>query len=182
MPTSHHENDSFEDRLGAALRQAGDTFDTDRPALIAAGQARGHRLRLRRTTPTSSSSAPAPVSGEDMIATLRKLLPEGTVSGEAGSGTDEEIAAPYARVVYDDGKGGGAVSVALSRVEPGSQSARDATTCPDKAHVPYDSCTTSRLSDGSVLMLFRATSFRTGAWTPSAGRPSWSPPRGSRSV
>ncbi|MGP4087229.1 hypothetical protein ACTWQJ_22115, partial [Streptomyces sp. KR55] len=51
MPTPHHDDpfdDPFEDRLGAALRQTGDTFDTDRPALIAAGQARGRRLRLRR--------------------------------------------------------------------------------------------------------------------------------------
>ncbi|MGP4091637.1 hypothetical protein, partial [Streptomyces sp. KR55] len=86
---------------------------------------------------------------------LKMLLPEGKVSGERGRGTDEEPLAPYAHVVYDDGEGGGAVSVGLNRVEPGSQSAREATTCPDKVHVPHDSCTTSRLSDGSVLMLFQ---------------------------
>ncbi|GKQ41038.1 hypothetical protein ALMP_75570 [Streptomyces sp. A012304] len=43
-----HDADPFEDRLSAALRQAGGTFDTNRAALAAAGQARGRRLRLRR--------------------------------------------------------------------------------------------------------------------------------------
>ncbi|KMS68128.1 hypothetical protein ACM01_40270 [Streptomyces viridochromogenes] len=47
MPVEHDE-DHFEGRLGHALHDAGDRFDTDRTALAAAGQQRGRRLRLRR--------------------------------------------------------------------------------------------------------------------------------------
>ncbi|MCT9084688.1 hypothetical protein [Streptomyces fulvoviolaceus] len=46
MPVEH---DSFEDRLGAALRQVGGTFDPDdQTRLAAAGRAHGRRLQLRR--------------------------------------------------------------------------------------------------------------------------------------
>ncbi|MFI9615634.1 hypothetical protein ACIHCM_28820 [Streptomyces sp. NPDC052023] len=196
MPTDHRD-DPFEHRLGTALRQTGDTFGTDRPALIAAGQARGRRLRLRRraavaggaagialvgvtgalvlpgggsgqdtrerqpaaarrtTPPPATSIAPQPVSGERLIATLERLLPEGKVSGAEAWGGGGDLPMPSVRLVHDDGEGGGAISVALNRVEPGSQVAREAITCPDKVYVPHDSCTTSRLSDGSVLMLFQ---------------------------
>ncbi|MFG3659939.1 hypothetical protein [Streptomyces sp. NPDC047706] len=196
MPTDHLD-DPFEHRLGTALRQTGDIFDTDRPALIAAGQARGRRLRLRRraavaggaagialvgvtgalalpgngsgqgaqerqpaaarptTPPPATSIAPQPVSGERMIATLERLLPEGKVSDAEARGGGGDLPMPSVRLVHDDGEGGGAISVVLNRVEPGSQAAREAITCPDKVHVPHDSCITSRLSDGSVLMLFQ---------------------------
>ncbi|MGP4005545.1 hypothetical protein [Streptomyces sp. 4N124] len=61
MPSEHQE-DLFERQLGNALRDAGDTFDTDRSALAAAGQARGRRLRLRRrATVVGSAAAIAPV-------------------------------------------------------------------------------------------------------------------------
>ncbi|MDO0935972.1 hypothetical protein QQY66_31355 [Streptomyces sp. DG2A-72] len=56
MPSEHQE-DLFEHQLGNALRDTGDTFDTDRSALAAAGQARGHRLRLRRRAAVVGSAA-----------------------------------------------------------------------------------------------------------------------------
>ncbi|WP_369233561.1 hypothetical protein AB5J56_16890 [Streptomyces sp. R21] len=195
MPEEQHD-DPFEDRLGAALREAGGAFDTDRAALSAAGENRGRRLRRQRravvggavagialvgvggallspwgdasgphrasvasettastTKPTAKPTA-KPVSGEELIRTLKGLLPKGKVSKAEGRGTDEFLS-PYAHVVYDDGKGGGAVGVSLGRVEPGSDQARQATQCPDKVFTPHDSCTTSRLSDGSVLMLLK---------------------------
>jgi hypothetical protein len=192
--------DPFENRLGAALRETGDTFDTDRPALIAAGQARGRRMRLRRraavfggaaslvavgvsaalvlpgngngtgtaagggggaqsvgragtASATTSTPAPAPASAEELIATLKSLLPEGKVTGERGDGTAG--GSPYAHVVFDDGEGPGAVAVGLSRVEPGSESARQVTECPDKAFVPHDGCSTTRQADGSLLMIYQ---------------------------
>ncbi|MCZ4637809.1 hypothetical protein O3S69_27595, partial [Streptomyces rubrogriseus] len=40
--------DPFEDRLGTALRDAGDGFEADRAALVTAGRARGRRALLRR--------------------------------------------------------------------------------------------------------------------------------------
>ncbi|MFE5891329.1 hypothetical protein ACFQ6E_20605 [Streptomyces sp. NPDC056462] len=47
MPVEHDE-EQFEGRLGHALHDAGDRFDADRTALVAAGLTRGRRLRLRR--------------------------------------------------------------------------------------------------------------------------------------
>ncbi|MFD7457256.1 MULTISPECIES: hypothetical protein [unclassified Streptomyces] len=196
MPADPTPQDPFENRLGAALRETGDTFDTDRPALIAAGQARGRRMRLRRRaavfggaaslvavgvsaalvlpgngngtgtaagggaqsvgragTASATTSTPAPETAEELIATLKSLLPKGKVTGERGDGTAG--GSPYALVVFDDGEGPGAVSVGLNRVEPGSESARQVTECPDKAFVAHDACSTTRLADGSLLMLFQ---------------------------
>ncbi|MEV5337938.1 hypothetical protein AB0K93_05545 [Streptomyces sp. NPDC052676] len=189
--------DPFESRLGAALRETGDTFDTDRPALVAAGRARGRRMRVRRRaavfggavslalvgvgvtlvlpgtgsgsnggaggpasvgrsgTASATATAPEPVTGEQMITTLKSLLPEGEVSDTAGQGTHDGPGSPYVRAVFDDGRGAGAVAVGLDRVEPGSETARQWTTCPDEVVIPHDGCRTSRLPDGSVLMTLR---------------------------
>nr|WP_055631132.1 hypothetical protein [Streptomyces hirsutus] len=97
---------------------------------------------------------PTPVSGEELIRTLKGLLPDGEFSGEQGRGTESDLG-PSAHVVYDDGKGPAAVSVGLYRVEPGSSQAREATRCPDQVFTPHDSCATSTLADGSKLMLFK---------------------------
>ncbi|GAA2242589.1 hypothetical protein GCM10010145_06030 [Streptomyces ruber] len=103
----------------------------------------------------SASAAPAePISGNQLLRTLKGLLPDGKVSGEEALGTGSEHN-PYARLVYDDGEGGGAVSVGLGRVEPGSDTARELITCPDERLVPHDSCSTTRLPDGSMLQLFQ---------------------------
>lgn len=198
MPVDQH-SEPFEDRLSAALHQAGSTFDTDGAALAAAGTARGRRLRLRRRAaivggvagvalagvggallmpwsgsssdprpasvaaaphPAGSSSASAsssaPVTGEEMIRTLERLLPKGKFSEATGRGTQEEPRGfPYAQLVYDDGKGAAALSVSLSRVRPGGYDARQAVRCPDKAYIPYDSCVTTRLPDASVVTILK---------------------------
>ncbi|MGY1497924.1 hypothetical protein ACW4TU_15220 [Streptomyces sp. QTS52] len=52
-----HRDDQFEDRLGAALRHAGGAFDVDRAALVAGGESRGRRLRMRRRTAVVSGAA-----------------------------------------------------------------------------------------------------------------------------
>ncbi len=52
-----HRDDQFEDRLGAALRNAGGAFDADRAALVAGGESRGRRLRMRRRTAVVSGAA-----------------------------------------------------------------------------------------------------------------------------
>ncbi|CAM5723256.1 putative protein OS=Streptomyces tendae OX=1932 GN=F3L20_04695 PE=4 SV=1 [Streptomyces tendae] len=66
---------------------------------------------------------------------------------------------PHAHVVFDDGKGAAAIGLSLNRVEPGSEQARQVTTCPDKAFVDHDGCTSTRLPDGSRLMLFRGCEY-----------------------
>ncbi|MET9964637.1 hypothetical protein ABZZ80_01580 [Streptomyces sp. NPDC006356] len=191
MPVEHDE-EHFEERLGHALHDAGDRFETDRAALAAAGQARGRRLRLRQRAtvaggvagvalvgvgaallvpwggtpaplPSTSSVAgqpsgtpsPEPLTGRELIATLEDLLPEGKVSEQQARGTGDSLLPPYVHLVYDDGKGPGAIGVSLNRVEPGSDQARETVDCPDKTLVPHDSCVSTRLADGSLLKLFQ---------------------------
>ncbi|MFF7470489.1 hypothetical protein [Streptomyces sp. NPDC008092] len=208
MPVEQQHNDSYSDgdgsserafeaRLAAALHDAGDTFDTDRGALVAAGTVRGRRLRLRRRTtvlggaagvalagvgggllvpwsgspsgqprppsavrttphPTSSPTARA-ITSDEMISTLEKLLPKGKFGRAEGRGVDasEPLVAPYAQVVFDDGRGPGAVSVAVNRVLPGGYAALQAVLCPDKVYVPYDSCVTRHMPDASVVTVVK---------------------------
>ncbi|MFD4559185.1 hypothetical protein ACFWP5_33515 [Streptomyces sp. NPDC058469] len=106
------------------------------------------------TSTSASSSTPTPVSGDALIRTLEKLLPGGKFTKAEARGTDEEPS-PYVHLVYDDGKGASAIEVGLGRVRPGSDQARQTTHCPGKAFAHYDACGTSRLADGSVVMVLQ---------------------------
>ncbi|MET9183765.1 hypothetical protein [Streptomyces tendae] len=55
--------DPFEDRLGAALRDAGDGFEADRAALVTAGRVRGRRALLRRRTAVVGGVAGVALAG-----------------------------------------------------------------------------------------------------------------------
>ncbi|MFF8591158.1 hypothetical protein ACF061_06885 [Streptomyces sp. NPDC015220] len=105
-----------------------------------------------RTTPVASESAAPAVSGEELVRTLRKLLPQGELSNAEGRGTDDH---PYAAGVFDDGRGEAAVSVSVNRVPAGTQEARQNTECPDKVFIAYDSCGTTKLPDGSAVMILK---------------------------
>ncbi len=198
------QQDPFEDRFAAALRDTGHSLHTDDPAALVAGAGcadagpsccaappcwgsrrcrpgRGGRcaapagrlVRPRRASAaassaspgassagTSSSSSAGPASGDgafsgdDILRSLKALLPEGTFSEEAAQGTDSPLP-PNAHVVFDDGEGAAAIGLSLGRVEPGSEQARQVTTCPDKTQVDHDGCSSDRLPDGSLLMLFQ---------------------------
>ncbi|MFE0252028.1 hypothetical protein [Streptomyces sp. NPDC059010] len=195
MPVEHDE-DHFEGRLSHALHDTGERFDADRAALVAAGLARGRRLRLRRRAtvlggaagialvgvggallvpwdgtpaprpsssnvaeqpsgnPTGTSTAP-PVTARQLIETLEGLLPKGKVSGQDAKGATNSLMPPYVHLVHDDGKGPGAITVGLDRIEPGSEQARQTTKCPDRRVAPHDSCVSTLLPDGSLLRLFQ---------------------------
>ncbi|MEU3611262.1 hypothetical protein ABZ725_02940 [Streptomyces sp. NPDC006872] len=56
MPVDQH-SDPFEEQLSAALHETGGTFGNPGAELAAAGQARGHRLRLRRRAAVAGSAA-----------------------------------------------------------------------------------------------------------------------------
>ncbi|GAA3842883.1 hypothetical protein ACFS5L_42735 [Streptomyces phyllanthi] len=125
--------------------------------LVPWGGSGGEESVAADPTPRSSADATkssTPVSGDDLLRTLKGLLPEGKFSGEDSRGTESE-SGPYARLVYDDGKGGGAIGISMDRIEPGSRQAREVTTCPAEELVPHDACSTSRLPDGSLLKLFQ---------------------------
>ncbi|MFF3562148.1 hypothetical protein ACFYXS_19120 [Streptomyces sp. NPDC002574] len=107
-----------------------------------------------RPTPPPPSENDGEISAADLISTLKGLLPKGEFREEQGRGVGARPG-PYAQLVYDDGKGGGAVSVGLGRVEPGSEQARELASCPDRIAIPYDHCTATVLADGSTLTLFQ---------------------------
>jgi hypothetical protein len=101
-----------------------------------------------------TGSQASEVSGAELLRTLKGLLPSGRFSGEQARSTSH-VLGPTAHLVYDDGDGKAAVEVGLGRIEPGSQMARESTTCPDKNLVSYDACTTSKLADGSALVILQ---------------------------
>ncbi|KQW14300.1 hypothetical protein [Streptomyces sp. Root369] len=96
---------------------------------------------------------------EEMIETLKNLLPKGDFSEERGQGTesadDRKVPAPSAGLVFDDGDGAAAIGVSVGRVQPGGSAARQAAQCPDRVYIPYDACKTSRLADGSVVTVLQ---------------------------
>lgn len=112
------------------------------------------------TSTLASASAPTPVSAETLTHTLEQhlVVGRGGTYGEftkiEARGTDEGLS-PYVRLVFNDGKGAAAVSVTMDRIQPGSDDARQITTCPGKAFTHYDACGTSRLADGSVVMVLQ---------------------------
>ncbi|MEV0737523.1 hypothetical protein AB0I51_16415 [Streptomyces sp. NPDC050549] len=103
---------------------------------------------------TRASSAPAPVPRQTLISMLTRLVGNGAYSKVEARGTDEGPA-PYVHAVYDDGNGKSAVELNLGRLKPGSDEARQATKCPAKVFTHYDACRTSRLADGSVVMVLQ---------------------------
>ncbi|MER6410620.1 hypothetical protein [Streptomyces humidus] len=189
MPADQH-GDPFENRLSAALRQAGGTFDSPRTGLSTAGAARGRRMQLQRRATIAGSTAalalagvggalivpwdgsPAPrpsavaatggsakpaYSADDMVRTLRKLLPEGKFSRTAARGTGEELP-PLVAGVFDDGKGEGSVSVGLGRIPAdggGINPSAAVMPCPDGDQTGLDSCRTELLSDGSAITVYQ---------------------------
>jgi hypothetical protein len=96
---------------------------------------------------------------EEMIETLKHLLPKGDFSEERGQGNERthklKVPAPSAGLVFDDGKGAAAIGVSVGRVQPGGTTARQAAQCPDRVYIPYDACKTSRLADGSVVTVLQ---------------------------
>lgn len=83
MPVDQHE-DPFENRLGDALRQAGDTFDTDRSALVTGGEGRGRQFLRRRRAAVAGGVAGVALAG--VGGTL--LVPWGGDGGGASVAAD----------------------------------------------------------------------------------------------
>ncbi|MGW3121241.1 hypothetical protein ACWDBW_29510 [Streptomyces sp. NPDC001107] len=101
MPFEQHGN-PFEEQLSAELRQAGDTFVADRPALVAAGELRGRRrLLLRRRAAVVGGVASLALVGVGGAA----LLPgSGSSARQDGAsvGTGSHTAAATPAPVSDD--------------------------------------------------------------------------------
>lgn len=180
------DRESFEDGLGAAMKQAGEEFSVAGRPLLDGGVARGRRRTvLRRSAAVTGSVAALAVIGlggsfvtggigssrnagevggasaelSPVARTLAALLPEGQLSEEpvSGVGATDDRKSPHpsaASVVYDDGHGKAALSVALSRQSPGRPDEGELS-CPDSHLTTLEACTATKLKDGSRLVLFK---------------------------
>ncbi|WP_399888092.1 hypothetical protein ACGH7X_24900 [Streptomyces sp. BBFR51] len=85
--------DPFEDRLGAALRDAGDGFEADRAALVTAGRVRGRRALLRRRAAVVSGVAGVALAGVGGVLVLPSDEPAGPARSTVASGGSPTAAA-----------------------------------------------------------------------------------------
>jgi hypothetical protein len=113
-------------------------------------------------TPTAPAKSTAPgsvetggVTKEQMIETLKGLLPEGKTTQENGRGISDGPPQAHASLVFDDGRGAAAIGLGVNVVDPAGKSAADFVTCPSQALVQHDDCKEETLSDGSRYMLFQ---------------------------
>jgi hypothetical protein len=91
-----------------------------------------------------------------MTGTLKRLLPDGNKAADfGGHGTAPfggRYEDPYAVATLDDGKGRATLGIYFRRVDPRSEEARKAVTCPDEAQATFDACKVENLPDGSTRM------------------------------
>ncbi|MFF7459163.1 hypothetical protein [Kitasatospora sp. NPDC008115] len=112
-------------------------------------------------TPAASPGVPA-VSGDEVLAAFRALLPQGQVSGADGGGTGGgmgEMAG--ARLVLDDGKGKAWITISFARTAEDDPRRADSD-CPDRKIIRYDACTSTPLPDGGALTLFQGYEYPDG--------------------
>ena len=118
----HDYEDRFEERLCGALHQAGGAYETDRRALVTAGEARGHRLLLRRRA--------AVVGGVASVALMglggALLLPGSGGDGQrsVATGAKTPIASATPKASYTGDQLIGILEKLLPRGEFGSAQAR----------------------------------------------------------
>ncbi|MFD7864175.1 hypothetical protein [Streptomyces sp. NPDC059783] len=94
------------------------------------------------------------LSARQVGAVLEGLLPKGKITERSARGTGDP-GGPMAALVHDDGRGKAAISVGIGAVDPSGSEAEEQVACPDKVYVPYDSCRSEKLPDGSRLMVLR---------------------------
>ncbi|MFE2458356.1 hypothetical protein [Streptomyces sp. NPDC059402] len=85
--------DPFEDRLGTALRDAGDGFEADRAALVTAGRVRGRRALLRRRAAVVGGVAGVALAGVGGALVLPADEPVGPARSTVASGGSPTAAA-----------------------------------------------------------------------------------------
>ncbi|CAM5682352.1 LigA protein OS=Streptomyces tendae OX=1932 GN=GUR47_15765 PE=4 SV=1 [Streptomyces tendae] len=94
--------DPFEDRLSAALREAGDDFPADRAALVTAGRVRGRRALLRRRTAVVGGVAGVALAGVGGVFVLPADDPGTGRSTAASAGTASGTATAAASAFTGD--------------------------------------------------------------------------------
>ncbi|OWA08911.1 hypothetical protein B9W62_14055 [Streptomyces sp. CS113] len=94
--------DPFEDRLGTALRDAGDGFETDRAALVTAGRVRGRRALLRRRAAVVSGVAGVALAGVGGVLVLPADGPAGPDRSRTASAASASTAPAAAAAFSGD--------------------------------------------------------------------------------
>lgn len=116
------------------------------------GPASSHGSSL---APDPSEPSVPSVSAQDMMRTLESVLPRGgSVSNASGRGTEpgQEQASPTAQLTYTDAQGStSAVDIRISRMDPSIPADQQIESCLPVEVRPYDTCTSTRLRDGSTL-------------------------------
>jgi hypothetical protein len=92
-------------------------------------------------------------SADEMAKLFQGALPTGSFSQVAGTqtSTDPGAPSPGARLVFDDGHGASQLALGFGHLP--AEESQKAAVCPNRAHFPYDRCTSRTLPDGSHLIV-----------------------------
>ncbi|WBP88817.1 hypothetical protein [Kitasatospora cathayae] len=102
-------------------------------------------------TPTPTATAAAAVTGDEVLATFKALLPEGEITDASGRGSNGSMPTfAGAQLVFDDGAGKSQLMVGVQKHRKGQAQERS---CPDAKINRIDACSVTTLADGSKLFL-----------------------------
>ncbi|WP_328888391.1 hypothetical protein [Streptomyces sp. NBC_00316] len=125
-----------------------------------------------KPTPLAGKDQDGEFTADQMVTILKSLLPGGKLTRTEGRGTGGHIP-PLAYGVYDDGKGEGAISLVVDRIDPSMvPELKKSQGCASGAQGGQDSCTTETLHDGSWLKIYKGYEYpdhraETKDWTAS---------------
>ncbi|MFJ9845705.1 hypothetical protein ACIRYZ_35750 [Kitasatospora sp. NPDC101155] len=136
--------------------------ETGTVAAASSGAVSSSTAAVTPASATSATAAPAtaPVSGGEVLAAFKALLPKGQTSDASGTGTDDKSGKPGggsfagANLIFDDGQGQAAMGISISRLGKNSPNLTQ-NVCPDKKLVPYDACTSTPLPGGGSLTILQ---------------------------
>ncbi|MFI6158084.1 hypothetical protein ACIBCA_35970 [Kitasatospora sp. NPDC051170] len=112
------------------------------------------------SAPSTAAAKTTPVSGDEVLAAFKALLPAGQSTDTHGSGTEPPAGKPDAvgfagaQLVFDDGQGKAAMGISITRLAENDPN-RSQNTCPDRKLVPYDACATTTTADGGTLTVLQ---------------------------
>jgi hypothetical protein len=135
---------------GAVHLTGGSTAPT---ATVAAASSGAGGSSPAMTPAAATSPSTAAVTGDEVLAAFRALLPKGQITDGQGRGTDDPALQGTfagAQLVFDDGQGKSLLSIGIQKHRKGQSQDR---TCPDPKTVTMDSCSVTTLADGSKLYL-----------------------------
>ncbi|MET8546916.1 hypothetical protein ABZW03_40860, partial [Kitasatospora sp. NPDC004799] len=114
--------------------------------------------------PTAAPSpAPTVITGDEVLAAFRALLPKGEITEAKGRGTDDkQLGGTFAGadLVLDDGQGRSLVQIGIQKHRPAQVRPQSCPTDPERSRI--DSCAVTTLPDGSRLLLVQGHEYPDG--------------------